>query len=143
MERAKVQLESAQIELEGTERLFQQGGASASAVARLRGAASAAKAQYELAKKAYEDCTVRAPISGVVAVQDPSITVGSFLSRGTRILRIVDTSSFRLELSVGEREVGELQGISEGDLVLVSGMSKLKSGSPVNPREVGDSLKWE
>lgn len=255
MERARVQLESAKIELDGTERLFQQGGASASAVARNRGAASAAKAQYELAKKAFEDCTVRAPIGGFIALQDPSITLGSFISRGTRIVRIVDTSSYRLELSVGEREVGDLQvgsrafvqvpavcgerkiqaevsaigagsdprtgaytvvlgwkdscngrlrsgmsalveiqrpnrtpllfipsaslvrrgekpavfvakegkveirypvlgsrqgtkvevlqGVSEGDLVLVSGMSKLKNGSPVSPSVVGDSLKWE
>lgn len=255
MERARVQLESAQIELEGTERLFQQGGASASAVARARGAASSAKAQYELAKKAFEDCTIRSPISGFIALQDPSVTLGSLISRGTRIVRIVDTSSFRLELSVGEREVGELQagsrafvqvpaacgerkiqaqvtaigagsdpktgaytvvlgwtdscngrlrsgmsalveierprrapvlllpsaalvrrgekpaafvakegkieirypligtrqgtrvevlqGLSEGELVLVSGMSKLKNGSPVNPRVVGDSLQWE
>jgi len=40
-------------------------------------------------------------------------------------------------------KVEVLQGLSEGDLVLVSGMSKLKNGSPVNPTVVGDSLKWE
>ncbi len=255
MERALVQYESARIEAEGTERLFQQGGASASALSRVRAAASGAKAQYELAKKAYEDCTVRAPISGVIALQEPSITIGAFINRGTRIVRIVDTTAFKLDLSVGEREVGELkvgskafvqvpaacgerkivaeitaigagsdpktgaytvvlgwkdscngrlrsgmsamveiqrpagapvplvpsasivrrgdkravfvskegkveirypilgnrqgtrvevlQGLTEGELVLISGMSRLKNGSPVNPNVVGDSLKWE
>ncbi|MFQ3620001.1 MAG: efflux RND transporter periplasmic adaptor subunit [Spirochaetales bacterium] len=109
MERAQVLYESARIEREGTERLFQQGGASASAVSRAKATESGAKAQYELAKKAFEDCTIRSPINGYIALQDPSIGIGSYINRGTRVVRIVDTTSFRLELSVGEAEVGNIR----------------------------------
>lgn len=106
MEKNREAYESARIELEGTERVFASGGASVAALAKVRSTASAAKAQFEIALKAYQDCTVRAPIDGFIALRDPVITVGNFLNAGTRIARIVDLSSFQIEISVGEREVG-------------------------------------
>lgn len=106
LDRARALWDAARIEAEAAEKLAQSGGSSAVAVARARSAESGAKAQYETARKRYEDTVVRSPIKGVVASKEEVATVGNSLVHGSRIARIVDVSSFKLTVAVGEREVG-------------------------------------
>lgn len=117
LDRARAQWDAARIEAEAAEKLVQSGGSSAVALARAKSAESGAKAQYETARKRYEDAVVRSPIKGVVASKEAVATVGNSLAPGSRIARIVDVSSFRLTVAVGEREVGLIE---PGALVRVS-----------------------
>lgn len=109
MDRAKEQYEAARLELDATEKLAASGRSSPADLTRARGNASGAKSQYESALKAYNDTRLRAPISGVIASRDEVATVGATIAPGIRVARIVDTSSFRLTVGVGEREVGLIE----------------------------------
>ncbi len=117
LQRAKDQLDSANLELKANEQLTASGGSSPAALTRARSAASAANAQYETALKAFNDTVVRSPISGLIASREETATVGNIISPFTRIARIVDNSSFRITVGVGEREVGLIES---GAVAMVS-----------------------
>jgi len=109
VQRAKDQLDSAVLELRATEQLAASGGASQAALTRSRGAVSTAKAQYQSVLKAFNDTTVRSPITGLVASRENSITLGGLLPAWSRVARIVDNSSFKITIGVGEREIGLIE----------------------------------
>lgn len=109
LDRSKEQYEAARLELEATEKLAAAGRASPADLTRARGNASGAKSQYETALKAFNDTRLRAPISGVIASKDEVATVGATIAPGARVARIIDTSSFRITVGVGEREVGLIE----------------------------------
>jgi len=160
MEQARQQFETARLDLEATEKFYVQGNASAAELTRARSAANGARAAYESALKVYEDTSVRAPISGAVAWKGRTATLGNYLTQGMRIARIVDMSSIRIELSVGERQVG-LIDIGAGAEIFVSApcgnmtirgeVSAIAAGSDVStgsfaviveaPNTCGDSLR--
>jgi len=106
LDRSKEQYEAARLELEATERLAAAGRSSPADLTRAKGNASGAKAQYEISLKAYNDTCLRSPIAGVVASREDVATVGATIAPGAVVARVVDTSSFRLTVGVGEREVG-------------------------------------
>jgi membrane fusion protein (multidrug efflux system) len=106
MEQAKEQYEIAKLDLEATEQLFNEGSASKAELARARSSVNGAQARYQSALKTYQDCTIRAPISGYVAQKESGITLGNYLSPSQRIARLVDISSLKAEVAVGEGQVG-------------------------------------
>ena len=105
MEQAKEQFEIAKLDLEATERLFNDGSASKAELARARSAANGAQALYRSALKTFQDCTIRAPIGGYIAEKESGITLGNYLSPGLRVARLVDISSLKAEVAVGEGQV--------------------------------------
>ncbi len=105
MEQARAQAESAAVELEATRRRQEAGAASAVELARAQAAASGADAAYQRARTAWEDRSLRAPISGRVAAKDSRVTEGNFVPAGVAVARIVDTTSLQMEIAVGEREI--------------------------------------
>ena len=76
MEQAKQAYETAQIELNSTQRLFESGNASKARLIQVQSNASGAKAAYERALKAYLDCSLKAPIAGYVAEKDTAASLG-------------------------------------------------------------------
>ncbi|MCF7929291.1 MAG: efflux RND transporter periplasmic adaptor subunit [Spirochaetales bacterium] len=108
-EQAKQAYETAKINLEATERLYNEGNSSRAQLAQAQSNYNGAKANYERAAKALEDCYLKAPISGLVAQKDSSIAVGNYLSLNTRAARIVDIRSLKLEVPVGAGEVGLIE----------------------------------
>jgi membrane fusion protein (multidrug efflux system) len=106
MEQAKQQSETAQLDLAATEKLFEDGSASRTQLIRARSAASGAQARYESALKTFRDTSIRAPIAGYVAAREREVALGNYLSPGTRIARIVDISSLKVEVGVGETQIG-------------------------------------
>ncbi|MFP4267646.1 MAG: efflux RND transporter periplasmic adaptor subunit [Spirochaetaceae bacterium] len=106
MEQAQQELETARIDLQTKENLLERGGSSRAEVLRSRSAVRGADARYRQAVKAYENCSISSPISGSVASKYGGISEGNYLSRGSRIARIADLSSLRLEISLGESMIG-------------------------------------
>ncbi len=106
MEQAKEQYEIAKLDLEATEKLFNEGSASKAELARVRSSVNGAQARYRSALKIYQDCTIRAPIGGYIAGRESEITLGNYLSPGLRVARVVDISSLKAEVAVGEGQVG-------------------------------------
>jgi len=111
MEQAKEQFEIAKLDLEATEKLFNDGSASKAELARARSSVNGAQALYQSALKTFRDCTIRAPIGGYIAEKESGITLGNYLSPGLRVARLVDISSLKAEVAVGE---GQVSLVAEG-----------------------------
>ena len=73
-----------------------------------------AEASAAAARKAYEDCTVKAPYSGVIG--EVYVDEGVELNVSEPIVRLMDISSLEIGFSVPESEMGD---ISEGMAVTV------------------------
>jgi RND family efflux transporter MFP subunit len=75
----------------------------------------AAEAQYIVARRQYQDTEIKAPFGGVITAR--YVNVGSTVAPGTPIVEIVDISSLKTTLTIGEREAFALK---VGDPVSVS-----------------------
>lgn len=111
--------ESAALDLAATQRRFNAGSASQAELSRSQSAANGAAARLEQAQKAFDDHTVRAPISGFVATVGDGVSRGNVMQRGAVVARVVDLSAFRMQVSVGEQvlpylEVGAPAAVSIG-----------------------------
>lgn len=63
----------------------------------------AARARVSLAQKAAADTAVRAPFDGLVA--ERAVSVGDYVTRGTRVATVVSIDPLRIELTVPEQSV--------------------------------------
>ncbi len=61
----------------------------------------AARARLSLAKKAFADTTVRAPFGGFVV--ERKVSIGDFVTRGTKVATVVRIHPLRVELTVPEQ----------------------------------------
>ena len=109
MEQAEQQLQTARIDLQSKENLLERGGASRAEVLRARSNLRGAEARYRQTRKAFEDCSISSPITGYVADKGQEVSIGNYLSPGTPLARIVDLSSLRLEVAVGESIIGLIE----------------------------------
>ncbi len=108
-EQAKKGSAAAELNLKVTRRLFNDGNASDAELTNAQSQATGAKAQFESAQKAYRDCRIKAPVSGYVAQKELTIEKGNVLGGGTLVARIVNISSLKATVSVGEMEIGILK----------------------------------
>lgn len=118
LEQAKIEYDNARLDYDAVQNLFDAGSASQSELNRANISLSGAKARYETALKAYNDCTLTAPISGLIAEKDNAVALGNYLNGGTRIARLVDISALKLEIAVGESEVGLLSEGAEAEVFI-------------------------
>ena len=87
---------------------FEKGGLSRSNYNASYSAFLNAEAEYKNAKNIYEKKSLYSPISGYAAFTDLEISKGNYIDSGRRIARIVDSSEFIVELSVGERQINKI-----------------------------------
>lgn len=66
-------------------------------------ALEAARARVALARKSVADTTVRAPFAGLVA--ERLVSVGDYVTRGTRVATVVRIDPMRVELTIPEQAV--------------------------------------
>lgn len=69
-------------------------------------ALQAARARVTLARKAASDTVVRAPFAGLVA--ERMVSTGDYVTRGTKVARVVRITPLRVELTVPEQFVSEV-----------------------------------
>jgi RND family efflux transporter MFP subunit len=67
----------------------------------------AASARLSLARKSLADTTVRAPFSGLVA--ERKVSVGDFVTRGTKVVTVVKMNPLRVELTVPEQMLSAIK----------------------------------
>jgi membrane fusion protein (multidrug efflux system) len=67
----------------------------------------AARARVDLARKASSDTVVRAPFSGIVA--ERLVGTGDYVSKGTKIASVVRIDPIRVELTVPEQYLSQIQ----------------------------------
>jgi membrane fusion protein (multidrug efflux system) len=144
MKRAEQQLKTADFEYKGTKDSFEKGAVSQVEYNRAYSAWFNSKAAFEQALNAYNDCTIKAPISGFVSQMDTTLTQGNILNRGTVVLKVVNLEKFVIEISPGQREVGLIKKdypakisidladstvISQGKVLDISAGSNERTGS--------------
>ncbi len=115
------QYESARHDFEAISKSFQSGGSSKSDYNRARSTVLQAQASFENADKAFNDTGIRAPFAGSVALLDNTLTVGSYLTRGVLVARIVDTTYMKMEISLGERQIGLIKEGSQASVTIGRG----------------------
>ncbi len=130
VEQTKAAYDLAKLSLNRVVRLRDDGAAgeaefdAASAGERMaRAAVSQAMAAQTLAELAYERTVVRSPMAGTVARLP--VTVGTLLSRGKEIARIVDIQKLKAEVSVPERDILAAGKVVETD-VSVDALADMK-----------------
>lgn len=67
----------------------------------------AARARVALARKSVADTIVRAPFEGIVA--ERLVSIGDYVSRGTRVATVVRVDPLRVELTVAETYVAQVR----------------------------------
>jgi membrane fusion protein (multidrug efflux system) len=104
-EQAKKSVATAAINLRAVQKLYDQGNASEAELTQAQSQATGAQAGLKQAKEAYENTRIAAPLSGYIAQKELTIAKGNVLTGGTLITRVVNISSLKSEISVGEMEV--------------------------------------
>lgn len=126
---AEGQYETMRLEYLAAEQSKKNGSISALQFSQTADRLLAAKAALSTAIDAYENTYIKAPFAGIVASQSNGLGAGNYLTRGVRVARIVDYSAYRVEVSVGEGEVLQVQ---EGADVEVTGNDGLTRNGRVN-----------
>ncbi len=103
-EQAKSAWENTRLDLDVVSSLQEKGNASRTELLRARTAESGARAAWEQAVKNLRDRTITSPLDGIVAWTDPDSSVGNYLTPGTAVARVVDTSAFFIYADLGERQ---------------------------------------
>jgi membrane fusion protein (multidrug efflux system) len=97
-----------------------------------------ASASLALAEKGWQDCTIRAPFSGVVT--EKKISAGAFVKRGQAICGLVKIDPLRAELAIPELAVPAIQ---VGQKALLTVQSFPDRGFAAIVRYIGPSLRTE
>lgn len=95
-----------------------------------------AAASLALAEKGFQDCTIRAPFSGVVT--EKKIPAGAFVRRGQSICGLVKIDPLRAELAIPEAAV---QAIRVGQKARLNVQSFPDRGFDAIVRYIGPSLR--
>jgi RND family efflux transporter MFP subunit len=66
-----------------------------------------AKARLAVARKALADTVVRAPFAGLVV--ERKVSIGDFVTRGTKVATVVKVAPLRVELTVPEQSAGDVR----------------------------------
>ncbi|MBN2442253.1 MAG: efflux RND transporter periplasmic adaptor subunit [Spirochaetales bacterium] len=102
----KLELETAKLELDAAQKSYKSGNLSLLEFKRTENRYYAQKVRYEQAIKAWRDCSVRAPISGIIANKDAQIAKGNFIVPGTPVAGIVNSEYYTVSIALGERQIG-------------------------------------
>jgi len=140
---ASVRSEQSKADCERSGRLFQEGAISKAEYER-QGAQceasqwskQAAEARAGQAGRALGDSSIRAPFSGIV--MERLVTAGEYVRPDTRVISLVDIDQLRLELTVPESAVGN---VNEGQTVTFRLASFGDHEFPAKIQYVGPALR--
>ena len=114
----RAQYDTVLLEYKATEQSKESGNVSELQFSQIKDKLLSAKNAWASALETYENTMLKAPFAGVVVARASGLDVGNYLTRGTRVVRIVDYSAWRTEVSVGE---GQISLITEGDRARIVG----------------------
>ena len=146
---AEGQYQTALLEFQAAKKSLDNGSISSLQFSQISDRRLSAEVSQAVANDAYENTQIKAPFSGSVASTGRGLGIGNYLNRGTRIARIVDNSSFRTEVGVGE---GQILLIREGAAVQVRGndalirsgrVSAVSSGSDGSTGNFTVVVEWD
>lgn len=140
-EQVDKQKETTEINLNITQKLFDEGNASKMELTTAQNQYKGASAAFEQAKKQLKDTRVSAPISGYIAQKEASIQQGNILAGGSLVTRIVNIGKLKVQFDLGELEIGmvkkglpvEIVVPAIGDSLFIGEITAVAAGSnPAN-----------
>jgi membrane fusion protein, multidrug efflux system len=131
MKRAEQQFKTADFEYRGTKSSFESGAVSEIEYNRSYSTWFSSRSAFEAASKAYENCTLRAPVAGRVSRMDTSLSPGGYLRSGAAVMKIVNTDEFLMTISLGQREVGLITTESPAEIFIELADRSLRAGGVV------------
>ncbi|MDA3958329.1 efflux RND transporter periplasmic adaptor subunit [Oceanispirochaeta sp.] len=115
---AQQDLKTAELEFDALRKSYDTGGTSRVVYNQGLTRMESARLRMEQARDSLENTMVRAPLSGYISNRDSIISVGSYIQMGLAVTHIVDNSSFKVNLSVGEDEIPLIQSGSEAQVIV-------------------------
>ncbi len=112
---AQASYEKAQKDYDSYKTLYGKGLISESDLDSARLAFKSAEAQYIGAQRQYHNSVITSPITGIVTSRP--VNIGAMVNPGTVVANVIDNSSFKVELNIGEKDVFRLKA---GDSVIVT-----------------------
>ncbi len=112
---ATVNYEKAQRDYERFQSLIKDSTISDAQLESGRLAYKSAEAQYIIARRQYEDATIKSPIAGVVTARP--VDIGVMVQNNSMVAEVVDISRLKVDLRVAEEDVFKMH---EGDSVAVT-----------------------
>lgn len=137
-ESAKQDYESSRIEFEALEKSFKTGGSSQLIFSQGKARLESARLRMEQARDTFDNTSIKAPFDGYISLRDISISVGSYIQPSVAVTHIVDTSSFRIRLTLGEDEIPLIQKGDDAQIILNS-LPDLKIKASVEAVSPGSS----
>lgn len=100
------QLKKTKFDLEANKLAFENGNISRATYDQFRINYLQAKTRYKQSILDLDKTYIRVPFNGEVALLENSIIEGNYINRGTKIAKIVDLTKLKIEIPLGERQVG-------------------------------------
>ena len=119
-ESSRQDYEAARIEFEALEKSFNTGGSSQLIFSQGRARLESARLRMEQARDTFDNTSIKAPFDGYISGRDISISVGSYIQPSVAVTHIVDTSSFRIRLTLGEDEIPLVKKGDDAQIILNS-----------------------
>lgn len=117
-EQAKKQKEVAEINLNITQKLFDEGNSSQMELTNAQNQFEGSAAGYEQAKKQLADTRVSAPIYGYIAQKESAIQTGNILAGASLVARIVNIAKLKVQLDLGEKEISMVEKGNDVELIV-------------------------
>ena len=102
-ELSKASLDYQKNEFVRSEKLFKNGSITEAAYDGARLASAQAQSSFDMAKKNYEEATLKAPLSGIVTMRN--VEVGDILGPGTPAFRIIEMSKVKVQAGIPEKYI--------------------------------------
>jgi len=109
MRQAEQQLKSAEIDYQSVKRAYENGSASESEMLKVQSQLAGAEALFEDTVNRYQNSVIKAPVDGFLADLESSLSVGNYISEGVRIGRVIDITSVKVDLFLGDDEVSRIR----------------------------------
>ena len=129
-------VEEAELGFSASERLFNSKSISKAEYIRSKNNLLATQSALASARKAFDDTKITAPFDGIITNVNDIVQVGNSVSVGQPLLSIADISKLKANISLGEKEIGNIKkGISATvkiasmDVELKGIISAVSSGS--------------
>jgi len=142
LNQAREALSTAQTAYERTAALYSEGAVSLQAYEQAESQYNTTRESYNAASNAYNNCTVKAPISGYVT--SLSVTAGSLAAAGSPAMTIADVSGLKINTTVSEYLAPKLKAGDPVDIRIATLGDKTYKGiiTAVSPAPATNSLTY-
>lgn len=113
---AQATLTHAQDGYQRARQVYQQGGVTEQKMVELNSQLQQATAMYQLAKKRLNECTLRAPQSGVIG--NINLQVGQTIAPALPVVTLLNIDNYHVTFDVSESDIAQLQIGDKGHMVV-------------------------